>query len=206
MQSKIAELSAAVSELARAYILEPQAVLREKVIACHLLVSEIAYKGDPALDEARKASQEPFRPVLSNPETIEPSVRYNPDTNEDEAQLQIVVRWMTNYWGGPHWLSPDSKWVKDISLAKKFPSITEANKFIEDVNSALKITTPFASSVPGLEVVTYHPNHKPQSDGPGETLEGEAPTIGDVSDSFTQSELPQNHQDFRGAQAFFEEH
>lgn len=200
MQSKIVELCAAVSELARAYILEPQEVLREKVIACHLLISEIAYKGDPALDEARKASQEPFKPVLPNPETVTPSVRYNPDTNQDEPIQQgregeaphYVVRWMGNYWGGPN-----TKWTQNLHQSLGFPSLQAANEFIKEANDVFKTQYPFASSVPGFKVVSYLSEVARlegflKSDKPGETFEGEAPTIGDVSDSFTESELPPN--------------
>ena len=107
--SRIAQLSAEVNALARAYILEPQAALREKIISCHLLISEIAYKGDPELDAARESTgQEAFKPVLPNVQELEPVAleRISDSFTDSEANPApdfFALKLMRYYWNGSEW-------------------------------------------------------------------------------------------------------
>ena len=199
MQSKISALSLAVSELTHAYILEPQEVLREKIIECHLLISEIAYKGDPGLDAARVANQEPFRPVLPNPEIKPPSVTFNPDTNQDEPAQQgnqphesqikpddwYVIKWMGNYWQGGV-----RAWVRELGGASRFSSFDLAAKQIEKMNMSFAFHQPPGTALPGFEAVSYSSEAQRIEQIPLESLGvKQDSTLSDVSDSLTESEL-----------------
>lgn len=145
--SKIAQLSAEVNALARAYIIEPQAALREKIISCHLLISEIAYKGDPELDAARESTgQEAFKPVL--PDAPIRAV-YNPDLNTDvPPKGHFTLKLMRYYYGGPN-----LGWVERLSQSVGFPSIDAAKEFADKE----------IPGTPGYEVVSYEDEMRHES-------------------------------------------